>query len=368
MSPIFLAPFFRPNSQPSRFMVRCPSTMKSNTLKIALGLVLSVVLLYLFGRTVDWKEVPAQIVNVSVPLFLLAVPLFALNFFTRAARWHVLVAREKVDVRFRNLVAANIVGFTVNFVFPGRLGELAKPLYLARKEDLKPGFTIGTVVVERLFDVVTMCLLLGLFMLARPLFAGSWPIGPEAGERLTFLGTLGIVAAAAILAVILFLYFFKDRALRVVGFLLKPFPEKGRAAALSLLGEFIDGLRFFRTRSQLGLYAVLSLVVWLGIILFYWAFFAAYHIHLPYFLVIPYVFMTGVGASIPTPGMVGGFHYFSQLGLVLLLRLDPARAAGLTVVVHALQIVVTCALGYAILAREGLSLIQLTKMGESERP
>lgn len=342
--------------------------MKSNALKIALAVALSVVLLYLFGRTVDWKAVPAQIADVSVPLFLLVIPAFVLTYVLRAARWHVLVAREKIDVRFRNLLTATIVGFTVNFVFPARLGELVRPLYLARKEDLKPGFAIGTVVVERLFDVATMCLLLGLFMVARPLFARAWPVGTEAGARLTLLGTFGVVAAAAVLAVILILYFFKDKALRAVAFLLKPLPAKARASALSALSEFIDGLRFFRTRSQFVLYAVMSLAVWLGIALFYWAFFAAYRVHLPFFLVIPYVFMTGVGASIPTPGMVGGFHYFSQLGLVLLLRLDPARAAGLTVVVHALQIAVTCVLGYAILAREGLGLIQLKKMGEGERP
>ena len=74
-----------------------------------------------------------------------------------------------------------------------------------------------------------------------------------------------------------------------------------------------------------------------------------------------------MGASIPTPGMVGGFHYFSKLGMVLLFGIAPARAAGLTVVFHALQIAVTCALGYAILAHDGLSLLQLKKMGESEK-
>jgi uncharacterized protein (TIRG00374 family) len=278
-----------------------------------------------------------------------------------------LFAREKLDVRFRNLVAANIVGFTVSAVFPGRLGELVKPLYLARKEGLRPGFAIGTVVVERLFDLATMCLLLGLFLLARPLFAGSWPIGPEAGERLAFWGTVSVAVAAAILAVTLLLYFFRERALRVVGFVLKPFPEKFRNAVVGLIREFIDGLKFFRTPGQLGLYAVLSLVVWLGIVLFYWIFFLAYHVRVPYFLVVPYVFLTAVGASIPTPGMVGGFHYFSKLAMVLVLRLDPGRAAGMTLVAHAVQIAVTCVLGYAILAREGLTLFQLKRMGESER-
>ncbi len=341
--------------------------MKSNAVKIVLAVVLSAVLLVLFGRSVDWHDVPAHAADINLWIFLLLViPLSVFHFVTRAARWQILIAREKIDVRFRNLVRANVIGFTVNFVFPGRLGELIRPLYLARKESLKPGFAVGTVVVERLFDMTTMCLLLGLFMIARPLFAGSWPIGAEAGERLTVLGVLGLAVAAAILALILLLYFQKDRALRAAGFVCRPLPEKARAGVQRVLCEFIDGLKFFRTGRQLALYAVMSLLVWLGIVLFYWVFFAAYRVRIPYFLVIPYVFLTGVGASIPTPGMVGGFHYFSKLGMTLLFGIAPARAAGLTVVFHALQIAVTCALGYAILAREGLSLLQLKRMGESE--
>lgn len=341
--------------------------MKRNLPKIVAGIVLMVIFLYFFGRSVDWGKVPAYIANVNLPLFLLLIPGLALQFVTRALRWHVLVAREKIDIRFRNLVAGNIIGYTVSAIFPGRLGELAKPLYLARKEGLRPGFAVGTVVVERLFDMSTMCFLLGLFLLARPLFAGSWPIGPEANEQLTLWGTVGIAVAAALLAATLLLYFFRERALRVVAFLLKPLPEKARAAVLKVLREFIDGLQFFRSPRQLALYAVLSLAVWLGIGLFYWLLFFAYHIRLPYFLIIPYLFLTAIGASIPTPGMVGGFHYFSKLGMVLIFHLDPGRAVGLTLVAHAVQIAVTCALGYAILAREGLTLFQLKKMGESER-
>src|SRR5512143_540684 len=184
--------------------------MKSNAVKISAALALTLALLYFFGRSVNWKDVPSQITHVSLPLFLLAIPLSALHFVTRSARWHVLVAREKIDVRFRNLVRANVVGFTVSFVFPGRLGELVKPLYLARKEGMRPGFTVGTGVIERLFYMVTMCFLIGLFLVSRPLFAASWPISEEAGRRLTFLGTAGIAIAAALLVIILLLYYFRD--------------------------------------------------------------------------------------------------------------------------------------------------------------
>jgi uncharacterized protein (TIRG00374 family) len=341
--------------------------MRRHILKIALAVALMAVFLYFFGRSVDWSQVPAHIADVNIPLFLLAIPMAALHFVTRAARWHVLVAREKLDVRFRNLVAGNIVGFTVTDLFPGRLGELVKPLYLARKEGLRPGFAVGTVVVERIFDMATMCLLLGLFLLARPLFAGSWPVAPEASEQLTLWGAVGVAVAAGFLAATLLLYFFRDKTLGVVGFFLKPLPEKARAAVLKVLHEFIEGLKFFHSPSQMALYGFLSFVVWLGIALFYWVLFFAYHVSVPYFLVIPYVFLTGVGASVPTPGMVGTFHYFSKLAMVLLFGLEAGRAAGLTLVAHAVQIAVTCALGYGILAREGLTLFQLKKMGESEQ-
>jgi uncharacterized membrane protein YbhN (UPF0104 family) len=323
--------------------------MKRHLLKIAVITLLTAVLLYFFGRSVEWSQVPAQIADVNVPLVLLVVLLVPSYYVTRAARWQVLIAPEKLNVRFRNLVAANIVGFTVSALVPGRLGELV------------------TIVIERIFDLATQCFLLGVFLLSRPLFAGSWPVGAEAGTRLTFWGTVGVILAAGLIGGSIALYVFRGKALAAIGFLLKPLPERARTSVLRALDNFIEGLGIFRTPRQLVLYSVLSLFVWLGIVLFYWILFFAYHVQVPYFMVIPYVFLTAVGASIPTPGMVGGFHYFSKLGMVLLLGIQADRAAGITLVAHAVQIAVTCALGYAILAREGLTLFQLKRMGESEK-
>jgi len=54
-------------------MVRWLAIMKSNRFQDRRRRVVSVVLLYFFGRSVEWKDVPAQIADVNVPLFLLAV-------------------------------------------------------------------------------------------------------------------------------------------------------------------------------------------------------------------------------------------------------------------------------------------------------
>jgi uncharacterized protein (TIRG00374 family) len=341
--------------------------MKKNLLKILVIIVLTAVFVYFFARSVKWSEVLVYIKGVNLPLFLLLFPFTVVHFFTRALRWRYLLIHEKKDVRFFPMVAANIVGFTVTFVFPGRIGEVAKPLYLAQKEGIRKGFAVGTVVVERIFDMFTMCLFVGLFLLARPLFPGLFEVTPEAYRLLTFWGIVGVAFASSLLVLIGLLYFFREKALRVFEFLFKLLPQRIRRRALELVHEFIDGLKFFHSPGNLLMYTLLSFVVWLGIILFYWVLMFAFHVRVPYFLIVPYVFMTMVGASIPTPGMAGGFDYFSKLGMTTLLHVDPNLAVGMTLVMHAIQVLVTCVLGYVILGKEGLSLFQIKKMGESEK-
>ena len=129
-------------------------------------------------------------------------------------------------------------------------------------------------------------------------------------------------------------------------------------------------MKFFHSLGNVVIYIGLSIVVWLGITFFYWVFFLSYRVHLTYFLLIPYIFLTMVGASIPTPGMVGGFHAFSiRLGRSpSSSAIDANLAFTLTVVVHAVQMAMTCLIGYAIVWKEGLSLLQLRKLGETSEP
>jgi len=342
--------------------------MKKHLLKISIIVALTAIFVYFFARSVKWGEVAGYVRGVNLPLFLLLFPFALVHFYTRAVRWRYLLVHEKKDVRFFPMVAANIVGFTVTFVFPGRIGEVVKPLYLARKEGIRKGFAVGTVVVERLFDLFTMCFFLGLFLLARPLFPGLFDIAPEAYSRLTFWGILSAALALALLALIVVLCVFRERALGVIGFLIKPLPERARRRVLELTREFIDGLKFFRSPGTFVMYTLMSFGVWLVIILYYWLLMFAFHVRVPYFLLVPYVFMTMIGASIPTPGMAGGYDYFSKLGMITLLHIGPELAVGMTLVMHAIQVLVTCAAGYVILWKEGVSLFQIKKMGESETP
>ncbi len=338
--------------------------MRKNWLRVGIIFALTFVFLYFFFRSVDWKEVFHYLSEVDLLLFIILVVTVPVHMITRAIRWRYLLMHEKKNVKFFNRFAANAVGFTVTLIFPGRLGELVKPVYLAQKEGMKKGFVMGTVVVERIFDIFTMCFLLGAFIVAKPLYASILDIDEETYANLYFWGIAALAFATVLLLLALSLYFFKERTLKVISFFLKPLSQKLREQVKGILDEFITGLKIFHSVGNLAVFIFWSLVIWIGIILYYWLWLFAYDIHVLFFFMFPYVFLTMVGASIPTPGMVGGFHYFSKFGLTALYGIDPNRAVSITIVVHAVQVAMTYLIGYAILWKEGISLFQAKKLGE----
>jgi len=339
---------------------------KKTIIRYGLILIITAVLLYFFLRKVDWHDFIANVTDVNPWFFALLIILAPLHLFTRAFRWRYLIKPEKEHPRFYNLFAGNAVGFTVTLVLPGRLGEIVKPLYLAKKENIRKGFALGTVVVERIFDMLTMCFLLGVFLITRP-FSSYTNLSEGTLKTLRFWGVIGMAFALGLLLIVLGLHFFKDRTLRFINFFLRPLPARWRAKIGELMEEFIQGLKFFHSFGNLLIFLGLSLVVWLLMVFYYWIFVLAYKTSVPFTLVFPYVFLTMVGASIPTPGMVGGYDYFSKLGITSLYGIAASKAAGMTLVIHTIQVVMTVLIGYVILMKERLSLFQLRKLGEDVR-
>ena len=338
--------------------------MKKNYIRLGIAFLLTLVFLFFFFRSVEWNEVINYLTDVDLKFFILIIVLVPVHLLTRSFRWRFLLIHEKKDVKFYNMFASVTIGFTVTLLFPGRIGEVVRPLYLAKKEKISRGFALGTVVVERIFDMFTMCFLLGIFLLAKPLYASFIEGKEETYSNLQLWGIIGVALSFFFLIIIMSLYFFWEKALNVISFLLKPLPERVSQKILKAFKGFVQGLKFFHSVGNLLVYILLSFVVWIGIIFYYWLFFFAYKISVPFFLMCPYVFFVLIGASIPTPGMTGGFHLFSREGLTSLFDIDTNLAVGMTIIVHAAQVIMTCLLGYVILWKEGISLLQLKKLGE----
>lgn len=115
----------------------------------------------------------------------------------RAARWALFFRHEQVFQRF-NLLLALALGYSINAVVPGRLGELVRIWFAARRESLRLPYVASTVVAERLADlVVVSAVALVVVGVGGP---GDWPgfwVLPLLALALVALG-LGVQRSAAL--------------------------------------------------------------------------------------------------------------------------------------------------------------------------
>jgi len=84
-----------------------------------------------------------------------AVFLVLVSFFIRALRWQfILASSHKIGIwrAFHPMM----IGFMINCVLPGRLGEFARPAILQKKDKVSFATGIATVAAERIFDVGTL--------------------------------------------------------------------------------------------------------------------------------------------------------------------------------------------------------------------
>ncbi|NBC16548.1 MAG: UPF0104 family protein, partial [Bacteroidetes bacterium] len=129
--------------------------------------VLAGVLLYLALRGVDFSAVGEALRTADYRWLLPLVVVLLLSHFLRAWRWQMLLEALPSDadntthrVSLKTAFYSVMIGYMVNYAAP-RLGEVVRSANLSRQERLPLSGVIGTVVVERILDVLVLALGLG---------------------------------------------------------------------------------------------------------------------------------------------------------------------------------------------------------------
>lgn len=86
------------------------------------------------------------------------------SVLSRALRWNLLIEPLGYTTKTFNTFFAIMVGYLFNLALP-RAGEIAKPAALAQYEKVPVDKLIGTIVVDRVFDVIMLLLVVGLTLL-----------------------------------------------------------------------------------------------------------------------------------------------------------------------------------------------------------
>ena len=101
-------------------------------LRTAAVALLGVILLALFLRNANLRDVWTEVTRARIDLVLVAVALTALTYVLRAMRWQYLLSPVG-RVSLANALRMTVIGFAASAVLPARAGEVLRPWLLARK-------------------------------------------------------------------------------------------------------------------------------------------------------------------------------------------------------------------------------------------
>ena len=325
------------------------------------GLLLGAVLLGAFLWRLDWAAVHA-LVRTAPPWLLVAGMVHGiLVYVARGGRWLILL-RRLGPVDFGSAFRANTIGFGVNVLFPGRVGELVRAFLISREHGLPFGRVMATVLVERLADLF---IFIPVYLLYVFFFPSLFP-GPLLGEQRTILryilrGTLILMGVLGFLTFGAAIWARKfNHELRADNTLtrglrrLQVFIRQVGHGALSLRGG----------RVLAGYYGV-TWLFWLFVMGGLWLQIRPFSPAVPW-AAPPWVnLMLILGVSIPTPGAVGGYHWSFRLALTAFFGFDGNAASTAALWAHLCAVLPPLALTLYYLGRMHLSMKSLLVSAES---
>lgn len=141
-------------------------TKLTKILKWLVSAAIAVLLLYLSFRSVKWDEFFNGLKECRFWLVLLSMLASVAAFFLRAARWREIMKPLNKDIRFGETFDGINIGNISNFAFP-RAGEFVRCGVISAKGKLRYDKVLGTVVLERSWDILTLVAILAAFLLIK---------------------------------------------------------------------------------------------------------------------------------------------------------------------------------------------------------
>jgi hypothetical protein len=146
--------------------------LKANFLKalqfaLFLGLGIFLVWWSLSGLTPDAKQNIIKTFSQGNYSWLILAGVFAvLSNISRAIRWQMLIEPVAKRPGLVNTFLSVMIGYLANLAFP-RLGEFARCGTLSRYEGISPAVAFGTVIAERIIDLLSLVLLVLLLIVTQ---------------------------------------------------------------------------------------------------------------------------------------------------------------------------------------------------------
>jgi len=312
-------------------------------LKIAGFLALGIVLLYFAFRGVALNDLASTLQKVNFWWIALSLFFAGISFLFRARRWMLLIEPLGFKPSFMNTYHSLMVGYLSNYALP-RLGEVTRCVSLGKREKIPVDSLFGTVIVERVVDLIMLMLILLVL-----LFSWMEKFGAFFGEQVLqplqeklvelFGGTLvfWLMLGASFVLFVLLIYLFRK--------------SLARFSLLQKIKGFIsgvlDGLRTIYRMKRKWEFVLHSALIWFLYILMTWVVVYALE-ELSGLTFIDGMFLLvigGLGMSAPVTAGIGAYHWITSRGLMFVYGFSLETGTAYAILAHESNSLLTILLG-----------------------
>ncbi|HMZ80851.1 MAG TPA: lysylphosphatidylglycerol synthase transmembrane domain-containing protein [Acidobacteriota bacterium] len=318
------------------------------------GIALSLFFTYLALRGISWSQTWYFLKRTQPFELFLALVLMWAGFFWRALRWKRLIDTGQ-HISYKDCFRVITIGYMANNVLPARIGEIARAYLLSHRNGVTKSFALGTIVTERLGDVVMLVLFISATLLVVPL--------PALGKEVA-IGSAVIALAATVF--VMTLVFWHESMPILLGKPMKlVLSEKRADYLLDKVDRFIGGISCGRSVKVLALVGVDSFGIWFSALLMTWAVAHACHIQVGLTEILFTMCVVNLGVMLPSaPGYVGTYQYLCITALGFF-GVDNELALAFSIVCHIVWYLPLTLLGLIFFVHDRLTFTELAE-GELE--
>ncbi len=307
------------------------------------GIAVSALSLWIAFNLVEWDKLKSALRNAEYIWLLPSSFVILLAALARAERWRWLMGgRNKVSLP-RSFRAISI-GYLITNIFPFRLGELVRPIIVARGGKVEAMHSFSTIAVEHLLD------LLMIFAMLIIVLPGI--ILPKTAEQGVAQGAVLFIIATLALIIIVWQRSLVERS---VSWVLRRIPGINHSIWEGRFHAFMNGLDVIRSPRLFSFSLIWTVLAWL---------LSAIGFHLALLAFVPDAqFMASLLITVTvtlarlapaTPGSIGVVQIVIQQSLVIF-GIPPGTGLAFGIVFHATEFIVLNIAGIISLGIEGMS-------------
>jgi uncharacterized protein (TIRG00374 family) len=284
------------------------------TFKFIAFLTVGVILLWLAFRNVNFTKLGSLLKEANYSWLILSVLFASFAFISRARRWVLLINSLGFNPSTKNAFYAVMTGYLANLALP-RLGEITRCVVLGKKEKIPVDQLIGTVVIERTIDLISLLVIMVVMIITSGdkinLFLKESILIPIQQKVFVIFGNSWILWAL-LFSGILIAFFFAiryKRMLRKIRFVSKLF---------DVARGIINGLKTITKLKRIGEFILHTIFIWICYALMTWV--VVFSLNSTSSLTfgdsIFILVIGGLAMSAPVPSGLGAFHYIVSRGLL----------------------------------------------------